>query len=104
MQKRLKSEFLGDAEFCADKAIAALIGEGDGECGNGEKRRLMLKIMRSVVENELSARQRQTVSLYYFSGMNIPEIAAELGVNRSTVSRTISRGRRNIMEKMKYFL
>lgn len=102
MQKRLKSEFLGEAEFCADKSIAALIG--DTESGGAEKRRLMLKIMRSVVENELSARQRQTVSLYYFQKMNIPEIAAELGVNRSTVSRTISRGRRNIMEKMKYFL
>lgn len=102
MQKRLKSEFLGEAEFCADKSIAALIGEG--ESGNAEKRRLMLKIMRSVIENELSARQRQTVTLYYFQNMNIPEIAAELGVNRSTVSRTISRGRRNIMEKMKYFI
>lgn len=102
MQKRLKSEFLGEAEFCADKRIAALIGER--ESGNAEKRRLMLKIMRSVIENELSARQRQTVSLYYFQNMNIPEIAAELGVNRSTVSRTISRGRRNIMEKMKYFI
>lgn len=102
MQKRLKSEFLGDAEFCADKRIAALIGEG--ESGNAEKRRLMLKILRSVIENELSARQRQTVTLYYFQNMNIPEIAAELGVNRSTVSRTISRGRRNIMEKMKYFI
>lgn len=102
MQKRLKSEFLGEAEFCADKRIAALIGEG--ESGNAEKRRLMLKILRSVIENELSARQRQTVTLYYFQNMNIPEIAAELGVNRSTVSRTISRGRRNIMEKMKYFI
>lgn len=102
MQKRLKSEFLGEAEFCADKSIAALIGEG--ESGNAEKRRFMLKIMRSVIENELSARQRQTVTLYYFQNMNIPEIAAELGVNRSTVSRTISRGRRNIMEKMKYFI
>lgn len=102
MQKRLKSEFLGDAEFCADKRIAALIGEG--ESGNAEKRRLMLKVLRSVIENELSARQRQTVTLYYFQNMNIPEIAAELGVNRSTVSRTISRGRRNIMEKMKYFI
>lgn len=102
MQKRLRSEFLGEAEFCADKSIAALIGEG--ESGNAEKRRLMLKIMRSVIENELSARQRQTVTLYYFQKMNIPEIAAELGVNRSTVSRTISRGRWNIMEKMKYFI
>lgn len=101
MQKRLKNGFPGEAEFCADKRIAALIGEnGSG----GDKRGLMIKILRNIIENELSERQRQMIGLYYFSRMNIPEIAEKLGVNRSTVSRTISRGRRNIMEKMKYFV
>ncbi len=101
MQKRLKNGFPGEAEFCADKRIAALIGE----IGPGEgKRSLMIKILRNIIENELSERQRQMIGLYYFSRMNIPEIAEKLGVNRSTVSRTISRGRRNIMEKMKYFV
>jgi len=101
MQKRLKNAFLGEAEFCTDKHIAALIGEN----GPGEgKRSLMIKILRNIIENELSERQRQMIGLYYFSRMNIPEIAEKLGVNRSTVSRTISRGRRNIMEKMKYFV
>ncbi|MDE7279532.1 MAG: sigma-70 family RNA polymerase sigma factor [Oscillospiraceae bacterium] len=64
----------------------------------------MLKIMRNIIENELSERQRQMIALYYFNRINIPEIAKMLNVNRSTVSRTISRGRRNIMEKMKYFI
>ena len=101
MQKRLKNDFLGEAECCADNRIAALIGEnGSG----GDKRGLMIKILRNIIENELSERQRQMICLYYFSRMNIPEIAETLSVNRSTVSRTISRGRRNIMEKMKYFI
>lgn len=102
MQKRLMSEFLGDAEFCADKNITALIG-GEAQ-SNSEKRRMILKIMRSVIENELTERQSEMITLYYFKQMNIPEIAEMLGVNRSTVSRTISRGRRNILEKMKYFV
>ncbi len=102
MQKRLRSDFLGEAEFCADKRIAELIGDGGAD--NSEKHRMMIKIMRNIIENELSERQRQMIGLYYFERMNIPEIAAKLGVNRSTVSRTISRGRRNIMEKMKYFV
>lgn len=102
MQKRLTSEFLGEAEFCADKRISALIG--DVSESNGSQRRLMIKVMRNVIENELSERQRLMITLYYFQKMNIPEIARELGVNRSTVSRTISRGRRNIMEKLKYFV
>lgn len=102
MQKRLNSEFLGDAEFCADKRISALAG--DVSESNSAHRRLMIKVMRSVIENELSQRQRQMITLYYFGKMNIPEIARELCVNRSTVSRTISRGRRNIIEKLKYFV
>ena len=102
MQKRLKSDFLGEAEFCADKEIAALIG--DTESDNSEKHRLMLKILRKVISEELTERQREMITLYYFDRANIPQIAEKLGVNRSTVSRTISRGRRNIMEKMKYFI
>ena len=102
MQKRLKSDFLGEAEFCADKEIAALIG--DTESDNSEKHRLMLKILRKVILEELTERQREMITLYYFDRANIPQIAEMLGVNRSTVSRTISRGRRNIMEKMKYFI
>lgn len=102
MQKRLKSDFLGEAEFCADKKIAALIG--DTESDNSEKHRLMLKILRKVISEELTERQREMITLYYFDRANIPQIAEMLGVNRSTVSRTISRGRRNIMEKMKYFI
>ena len=102
MQKRLNSEFLGDAEFCADKRISAIIG--DVSESNSIQHNLMIKVMRNVIENELSERQRQVITLYYFRKMNIPEIAKMLGVNRSTVSRTISRGRRNIMEKLKYFV
>ncbi|MBP1550088.1 MAG: sigma-70 family RNA polymerase sigma factor [Oscillospiraceae bacterium] len=98
----MKSDFLGEAEFCADKEIAALIG--DTESDNSEKHRLMLKILRKVISEELTERQREMITLYYFDRANIPQIAEMLGVNRSTVSRTISRGRRNIMEKMKYFI
>lgn len=102
VQKRLNSEFLGDAEFCADKRIAALIG--DVSESNSVQHRLMIKVMRCVIENELSERQRQMITLYYFQKINIPDIAEMLCVNRSTVSRTISRGRKNIMERLKYFV
>ncbi|MBQ7980707.1 MAG: sigma-70 region 4 domain-containing protein [Oscillospiraceae bacterium] len=65
---------------------------------------MMLKILRKVIEEALTERQREMITLYYFDRANIPQIAEKLGVNRSTVSRTISRGRRNIMEKMKFFI
>lgn len=101
MQKRLKSEFLSKEEFCADKEISALIGD---ENSNTVRHSLMLKIMNNIIENNLTERQKQMITMYYFQHMNISEIASVLGVNRSTVSRTISRGRKNIAEKMKYFV
>ncbi len=102
MQKRLNNNFLGEAEFYADKEICALIG--DTENSNSAKHGMMIKILRKVIEEALTERQREMITLYYSGRMNIPQIAAMLGVNRSTVSRTISRGRRRIMEKMKYYI
>lgn len=101
MQKRLKSKFRGNDEFYTDRQLAALIGE---ENSNSTKHAAMLKIMNVIIESELTERQRQMLKMYYFQRMNIPLIADSLGVNRSTVSRTISRGRKNIMDKMKYFV
>ncbi len=77
---------------------------GETVTDNSQKHRLMIKIVRDIVENELTERQRQMIGLYYYKRMNIPEIAELLGVNRSTVSRTISRGRRNILIRMQYFV
>ena len=52
--------------------------------------------------NELTPRQRQMVTMYYFQRKNIPVIAEELGINRSTVSRTLKRGRARIQRYLKY--
>lgn len=101
MQRRLKSEFLSEEEFYADKKISALI---DDENSNTVKHNLMLKIMNNIIENDLTERQKQMITMYYFQHMDVSEIAGKIGVNRSTVSRTISRGRKNIAEKMKYFV
>ena len=53
---------------------------------------------------ELTPRQRQLVSLYYDQGMNIPQIAEELGLNRSTVSRTLRRARDRLYRCLRYAL
>jgi len=102
LQKRLKNSFPCGDIADADKRIMELIGENGTD--NSQKHRLMIKIVRDIVENELTERQRQMIGLYYYKRMNVTEIAEMLGVNRSTVSRTISRGRRNILVRMKYFV
>lgn len=75
-------------------------------CANGqtnERLRASLKrALKYVVENEISERQREMILLYYYRGMNMPEIARHLGLNKSTVSRTLSRARYNIMTRLKW--
>ena len=43
------------------------------------------------IKTQLTHRQTQVMLLYYFEGKNITEIAQELGLNKSTVSRTLRR-------------
>lgn len=45
----------------------------------------------SGIKTQLTHRQTQVMLLYYFEGKNITEIAQELGLNKSTVSRTLRR-------------
>ena len=44
------------------------------------------------------------VSLYYDQGMTIPQIAEQLGLNRSTVSRTLRRARERLYRFLQYSL
>ena len=43
------------------------------------------------IKTQLTHRQTQVMLLYYFEGKNITEIAQELGLNKSTISRTLRR-------------
>ena len=58
--------------------------------------------VKKVVDEELTPRQREMVKLYYIHQVNMPQIALQLGVSPSSVSRTIMRGRRRIRKYLKY--
>ena len=60
--------------------------------------------LRRAREQELTPRQRQTLELYFDQGMTIPQIARELGVNRSTVSRTLRRAKNRLYRCLRYAL
>ena len=60
--------------------------------------------LRKAREQELTTRQREMVSLYYDQGMTIPQIAEQLGLNRSTVSRTLRRARERLYRFLQYSL
>ncbi|MBP1758808.1 MAG: polymerase subunit sigma-70 [Firmicutes bacterium] len=54
------------------------------------------------LRQDITPRQRQFLLLYYSQGMNMREIAENLGVDRSTVSRTIKRGEERLRRCLRY--
>ena len=58
--------------------------------------------MASALAEELTPRQQQMVHMYYVDQMLMQEIADNLQVTVSTVSRTIGRGRRRLRRCLRY--
>lgn len=58
--------------------------------------------LTTAIEQDLTSRQRQMLSLYYFKGYTMERVGKELGVNKSTVSRTITRAVRRLYRALKY--
>lgn len=51
-----------------------------------------LKLVREIMERELTLLQKQTLEDYYLREMTMEQIAKERNVNKSTVQRTLRRG------------
>lgn len=71
---------------------------------NGEdssRSRLVRNLVRCIRE-EVSPRQREVLLMYYVRGLNQREIAMELGVNKSTISRTVKRGEQRLRQCLRY--
>lgn len=62
----------------------------------------MAQQMSYALEEELTPRQRQVVHMYYIDQMLMKDIAEALGVNVSTVSRTLCRGRDRLRRCLRY--
>lgn len=88
------------SEWIGDLVVWNRQNAGD----NTERLERLRRSLRQARERELTPRQRQVTALYYDRGMNIPQIAEELGLNRSTVSRTLSRARARLYRCLRYAL
>ena len=71
---------------------------------NSERLARLRRGLRQAREQELTPRQRQMLELYFDRGMNIPQLAEELGLNRSTVSRTLRRAKERLYRYLRYAL
>lgn len=59
---------------------------------NGSQLQQLRRNLAQALREEVTERQKQVLFLYYNQGLTMREIGAALGVDRSTVSRTIKRG------------
>ena len=59
------------------------------------------RLMREIVRENLTKRQKCYIIMYYTKGMTMQEIADAEGVSKSTVSRTIGLARKHISCGMK---
>ena len=71
---------------------------------NQEQMERLRRNLRRARELELTPRQQQVLTLRYEQNMNGAEIARMLGLNRSTVSRTIRRAQERLRRCLQYAL
>ena len=64
--------------------------------------KLQQERVNRVIREMLSQDQREVLVAYYFQQKKIPQIAAERGVHKSTVMRTLHRAEANLKRYLKY--
>ena len=69
---------------------------------NSEQLERLRRNMRRVRDRELTEKQREILFLHYDLGMSVTQIALEKGLNKSSVSRTLSRGRERLTRYLQY--
>ncbi|MBR1659595.1 MAG: sigma-70 family RNA polymerase sigma factor [Oscillospiraceae bacterium] len=59
-------------------------------------------LLSAAIREELTERQRQMVGMYYLEQHTMRDIALTLGLNQSTVSRTLAAARRRLRRCLRY--
>ena len=85
-------------DFAADMAVYVRdMAESNSEQMGRLRRNVMLALREDV-----TPRQRECMELYYHKRLNMRQIAELIGVDKSTVSRTIKRGERRLCRCLRY--
>lgn len=69
---------------------------------NSEQLSRLRRNLRAAREQELTPRQAEMLRLYFDEEKTMVQIAQELGINRSTVSRTIARAKARLYRCLRY--
>lgn len=71
---------------------------------NESSRERMKKILTQAINSELTDKQRKCITDYYLLKKKEKEIALELGISPSTVSRHISNARKKLRHIASYYM
>ena len=71
---------------------------------NQERIRRLLSNLPLAVQQELTPRQREILQMRFTGGMSITGVAKELGLNKSTVSRSLTRSVERLYRSLRYSL
>ena len=71
---------------------------------NADQTRRLLTNLPLAVQEELTERERQVLRMRFSRNMRVTDIARELGIQKSTVSRTISRATHKLYRALRYSL
>ena len=71
---------------------------------NSNRRQIefMRNALKKAIKSELTERQQYILTEYYFKERSMTDIARELGITKSTVSRHISRSKERLKQSLKY--
>ena len=72
--------------------------------GNEESMVRLRKNLASAIQEELTPRQREILQMSLSENLSQVQIARKLGVDKSTVSRTLARARRRLERVLRYSL
>ena len=91
---------LRNNEFYGDMAAWLRANAQD----NDREMNRLKRNLRLALQEALTARQRQMLRMNFEQNKTVTEIARELGVNKSTVSRTLARAKKRLYQCLRYAL
>ena len=72
------------------------------EDDNTQQCRQLRRNLSSALREDITERQRLALMLYYGEGLCMREVGERMGVDKSTVSRTIRRGEQRLRRCLRY--
>ena len=94
----MRSTSYDKVSHLADLAAYTRLMATDNSVQLGRLKRNLAHALRQ----DVTEKQREYLMLYYVEGMNLREISERTGVNISTVSRTMKRGRERLYRCLRY--